>query len=472
MRKTLVVLLSSAVTAGLALFLIGFYSSCGSTGGGGTSVAQLASQFVSLSCGPGGSRCLSLSAPGSVPADGVTFSGFTAHLRDGSGTPIDNVKICFSFEDPGVALITEPTDNCGLTAPDGHVSGQFRDGTQPGSFTLIADAPPGFSLQARAQISFVPVFPAPGQNGNAGAPCQTNGDCQANLFCTFNDHCFPGPTICQQQQGVGACCTSGIECKKGTCDATTDQCLGQQTGSGRVGDRCNIDQDCDASMFCSFTDICFPGAQPTCQLMQPDGGCCTADKECASSPCNTASNRCGKASAGQRCNSSVDCNSGLFCSSNDTCFPGPQTCRPLQNNGAGSCCTDSTECVTGTCNVASGRCGLGNQGDKCNIDADCNGSAGLFCTFNDGCFPPAQTFTCQPKHVSGGCCTTDGECVNADCNQAAKVCGKVPVGGSCSLSNQCTAGACCCSPPGGNTGTCKSQTGCTAPPNPGGNICL
>ncbi len=167
MKKPLMMVMSSGVAVGVGAALIALYSSCGSTGGGANTGTAAFGQFVSQSCSPegqtGGGSCLSLAVPNAVPADGKTISGFRAQLVDGSGNPLGGVKICFAFENPGVARIVEPTNACGLTDGNGLISGQFQDGTQPGSFQLVATAQAGFGLQARRTISFFNPAPAAGE---------------------------------------------------------------------------------------------------------------------------------------------------------------------------------------------------------------------------------------------------------------------------------------------------------------------
>src|ERR1051325_12185633 len=127
MKKTIVVL-SAAVTLGLGM--IGLYSSCGSTSSD-VNPTEAVGQFFNQSCW--GGNCLTLTSPNVVPADGTTIAGFQARLVDGSGVPITGQEICFAFENPGVAVITEPTNACGLTDPNGGGSGKFRVGTTTGS---------------------------------------------------------------------------------------------------------------------------------------------------------------------------------------------------------------------------------------------------------------------------------------------------------------------------------------------------
>ena len=252
MRHTLGVGLFCAMT-GLGLAIIAVYSSCGSTGGG-TSDSQASAQVVNPSCSPtgqnqAGGNCLTLAAPNSVPADGATISGFRAALVGGDGAPIPNVQICFRFEDAGVATIIEPTDGCGLTDANGNVSGQFQDGAQDGSFVLIAEAPPGFNLEARKAISFlkttrgVPPGLACSSGGQcasgecssntavcpsgpcclaaAGDPCSTSGNCASGLNC-INGSCAVPPTPAPLPNGA-SCNTSSL-CTSACCASTTSLC--------------------------------------------------------------------------------------------------------------------------------------------------------------------------------------------------------------------------------------------------------
>lgn len=285
MRKSFGVVLPLAAV-GLGVGLMAFYSSCGSTGGG-VNFAAAFGQFISQSCSPegpnGGGNCLSLAAPNTVPADGVTISGFRAQLVDGSGAPLPGVRICFAFENPSVATFIEPTNGCGLTDGNGIVSGQFRSGTIPGSFALVATAPAGFGLQERRTISFGGTAIAP---GNVGAPCASDTDCSDALFCTFNDACFSGPSTCQAKGGTGACCRADSECLT-NCDSDTLTCApGATTPTPAatvvpIFEACTLGSDC-ASGACGTATSCTTG--PPCCL-GANGDPCADDSDCATNIC-------------------------------------------------------------------------------------------------------------------------------------------------------------------------------------------
>jgi hypothetical protein len=276
MKKPLMMVMSSGVAVGVGLALIALYSSCGSTHGGANTGSAAFGQFVSNSCSPegqnGGGSCLSLAAPSAVPADGRTISGFRAQLVDGSGVGLGGVKICFAFENPGVARIIEPTNACGLTDGNGFVSGQFQDGTQNGSFALVATAQAGFGLQARRTISF-----GGGTGGLApGAvsqPCATDSDCNSALFCSFNTSCFPGPSQCTQpiSDTTTPCCTN-VECASGTCAGGFCQATG--TGSLPISSPCGstagASQQCQSQCCTSTDNICAQAVscvQPACTCL-------------------------------------------------------------------------------------------------------------------------------------------------------------------------------------------------------------
>jgi len=269
MKKPLMMVMSSGVAVGVGLALIALYSSCGSTNGGANTGTAAFGQFVSQSCSPegqnGGGSCLSLAVPNSVPADGRTISGFRAQLVDGSGNPLGGVQICFAFENPGVARIIEPTNACGLTDGNGFVSGQFQDGTQNGSFALVATAQAGFGLQARRTISF-----GGGTGGLApGAvsqPCATDSDCNSALFCSFNTSCFPGPSQCTQPiADTTTPCCANVECASGTCNGGF--CQSSSSGSVPPGSPCTSTNQCTAGFCCEQT------AQ-TCQNSANQGVTC------------------------------------------------------------------------------------------------------------------------------------------------------------------------------------------------------
>lgn len=300
MRKSFGVVLPLA-TVGFGVGLMAFYSSCGNTGGG-VNLAAAFGQFVSQSCSPegpnGGGNCLSLAAPNAVPADGTTISGFRAQLVDGSGVPLPGVRICFAFENPAVATITEPTNACGLTDGNGLVSGQFRSGTNTGSFALVATAPAGFGLQTRRTILFVPSGTVV-QDGNVGAPCASDTDCNAALFCSFNDTCYGGASVCTSKGGTGTCCTDDSECFT-TCDPGTLTCAaGAATPTPAPtpvprGGSCTTGAQCSSGLCGSGGTSGLCGAFPTCCLGESGDPCVPAagGADCASGTCNGVTSTC------------------------------------------------------------------------------------------------------------------------------------------------------------------------------------
>jgi hypothetical protein len=248
MRKTRVVLLSSVAAIAMGLGMIALYSSCGSTDSD-TNPAAALGQFYNQSCS--GGNCLTLTAPNSVPADGTSISGFRARLVDASGAPIANQEICFAFENPGVAVITEPTNACGLTDGNGGVSGQFRSGITTGSFQLVANAPAGFNLRASKTISF----------SGAGTPPSGGGGCQVASDCP-SGQCSSNAALCG---GTGPCCLGG------------------------TGSPCTTDSTCSSDLVCTSRGTCGAAATPTpAPTNTPalaNGLPCTASAQCTSVCC-------------------------------------------------------------------------------------------------------------------------------------------------------------------------------------------
>src|ERR1051326_5013133 len=263
MRKTSVVF-CTAVALGLAM--IALYSSCGSTDSD-VSPTEALGQFFNQSCS--GGTCLTLTAPNAVPADGVTVSGFRARLVDASGSPIAGQQLCFAFENPGVGVITEPTNACGLTDGNGGLSGQFRSGNNTGSFQLVANAPGGFGLRASKTIS----FGTPGTPPSGGGGCQLPSDCPSGA-------CSSNTSICG---GTGACCLGGS------------------------GAPCSGDATCASTLVCTLrgpggapsTPTPAPSATPT---LVPPGGLCAA-----SGACNPAANCCCSTPAPSTCTTIAAC---------------------------------------------------------------------------------------------------------------------------------------------------------------------
>jgi hypothetical protein len=273
--------------------------------------------------------------------------------------------------------------------------------------------------------------------------CFSDSQCASN-FCDSSM-----ASTCQPQLPNGTHCTMSDQCASGYCDVfTTQSCI----------DHCYSDTDCPSGQFCSFQS-------ETCSPPGPDGASCDTDNQCASGSCRTTG-VCGAAPMiGGSCMSSDDCypigscqngtcvalkGPGAFCASIDACAapyicskgicvlmnleckpaPAGKMCAYLRvcddnsycgsdfycvaRKGAGSMCSSSAECATGTfCDSTSGMYTCrkqGAQGDTCTTPDGCG--AGLYCVANGGtgtCSAGPAGMPCDP-FASGTTCPTGLYC--------------------------------------------------------------
>ena len=200
-------------------------------------------------------------------------------------------------------------------------------------------------------------------------------------------------SICEACGPVGKGCALDADCCAGlTCDPTTRQC---KAGSACLasGASCTTSPQCCGPLVCNaFYDAC--------QSCGGAGVACNGDDDCCSSlHCNTGSHQCEASDAatcgpsGTLCSWAADCCQGLYCDyplgadgGAKSCTPTP-TCKRVHDpcttyadccEGAADmdcapdasvCCISpaiqdpneircyqSSDCCTGTCNVATGQC--------------------------------------------------------------------------------------------------------------------
>lgn len=238
--------------------------------------------------------CITCADNGVLPGQAVTFSGCGAECN------------------LSPAGATTGNDGC---------LGATLENTNRGAFPVQSNITATSSGVGSDTSNF--VMEGASGTGTTGSPCDTDGDCNSNLFCSFGDHCTAyGNKVCTEKQGAKACCTAPAECKSGDCNPKTDTC--NPVPPGAVGDPCTQDSDCNTNLFCSFGDKCFPitKSQPQqCTQKQTDGkgSCCTATNECISGQCdpktpstvNSSAGTCGApatcATAGAPCGSDAVC---------------------------------------------------------------------------------------------------------------------------------------------------------------------
>lgn len=306
-----------------------------------------------------------------------------------------------------------------------------------------------------------------GATGRCVAPpsCNLDVDCGnpdqicVNLAClTRCDRpgglaCSPG--VCNTATGrctatnqpLGADCNQDTECSSGFC-------LVLGGGVGFCSQACGRTAECDPTqaLGCFPVDdmgFCMPGAafNPPANLSTPAGGSCSASvNDCKSGVCDTGQGRClERCFSNNRCSGQGgNCWAWLPQGQTDGYF---HICVTNNQQGAGTTCTNNSQCRSGICSRYTGRCV-----SHCCADGDC--AANESCGIYDLVSQQEGIKVCRPKSPGAGnlpygsACTLDGECDSEYCvptdpsdAQSPKKCsvsccsdtdcGVVPNGGVC-----------------------------------------
>lgn len=274
------------------------------------------------------------------------------------------------------------------------------------------------SVFVSAQDCFLPCTTAEECNGDQSciAGCCVANNCQ--VLCTTNEECTLDHT-CNGECCVPIPCTTGSDCPtpcvvpEGISPSAflPVQCNFCQFGfcadppCSTQGCSCTSNAGCEDSNPCT-QDLCVgsPGSK-TCNFTQleSDGtGCDLDSSDCTPDTCQSGACTAGTpviCSECQSCNpnngncgndNNAQCSDGLFCTGVDSCMsgncnPGTDPCDDNDmcttdscDEGQDSCtntpvdCDDQDICTTDTCNPANGNCGHMNIQGCCTSDSDCN----------------------------------------------------------------------------------------------------
>ncbi|MGZ3447978.1 MAG: kelch repeat-containing protein [Polyangiales bacterium] len=292
--------------------------------------------------------------------------------------------------------------------------------------------------------------------------------------------------ICNYAATTVSCSTAGCAAGKatsagtcdgaGTCNATAPiACSPYACGATACNTACSKDAECDAAAYCDV-------AAGKCKVgPKPDGASCAADTECQNGHCVGTPGVCCKTACDLGCNA---CGTGTCTPKGDGTICGGTTCSGAtfvtQACNAGTCkaqaggpcgggllCADTTsckakcssgaDCVSGTCDTASGTC---QSGDAGTADAG-TGDAAEVGVLYDATPPLAskplvssafQTCGKDADCTSGHC--VDRICCDTACTDRCHSCALLGSPGVCTLEpagvdlkNECGASSSC-------TGTC------------------
>jgi len=268
--------------------------------------------------------------------------------------------------------------------------------------------------------------------------CGTDGLCDGAGGCRL----YASGVSCGTASCTGSTLTSARACNgSGSCPAaTTSSCSPYQCGTGVCKTSCTVDTDCVTSFFCIGGSCVKKGI----------GVACGGNTECGSGFC----------AQGVCCNTACTgtCQSCALTGTVGACTNVPNGQDPLNqcsDLGASTCSTD------GSCNGA-GACRQYAAGTQC-AAASCSGTTltpARTCNGTGTC-QTVSTSSCAPYACGTGVCKTTcgstADCASPNvCNGTS--CGKVPLGGSCTLATDCNSGFCaqgvCCN--SACTGLCQS----------------
>jgi hypothetical protein len=329
----------------------------------------------------------------------------------------------------------------------------------------------------------------------SGGVC--NGVCNAGYADCNNNKLTDGceTNLASDPLNCGACgvlCPMGGTCHQGVCTAgqptctdgikdgneTDVDCGGPDCPQCNLGQRCNVDCDCNnsGSAVLCINGVCSGSMMVhtpnQCYLPNATGVCvhnaCTGNLMCYSGYGDCDHNVANGCEADFNTDS-LNCGGcGVACAMGQMCQAGvctPAVCQILCTYNNGICQCVNNMCVSCTCNVGYADCN-NNHADGCetNVTSDVNncGACGLVCSLAHA--TPACTsgvcniHSCSPGYGDCNGNAADGCEVNLasdanNCGTCANVC---PMGQAC-MAGVCVGGGCgVCAPPNA-TGACVNN---------------
>ncbi|MGH2532457.1 MAG: hypothetical protein ACRDJW_09135 [Thermomicrobiales bacterium] len=304
-----------------------------------------------------------------------------------------------------------------------------------------------------------------GTNCNDGDLCTTgdicrNGNCQGTpVICTTPGVCEASPGTCNLQTGscsypdapdntscganqvccAGICCVAGETCVNGAC----------QPGTGDICQRCR-GASCVPAPDNSFCSITTPN-QVCC-----DGICCDAGEVCVDGDCQPG--------ACLGLDIFCDPNNNLCCQDEPTFCEATSTCHAANPGSDPTCCHRTGGFCTDTCDCCDFQLCRSNQ---------CCRLSQVDCDDDDQC--------CSGVCCNDVCCNDFQACCNGACQAITDPCvGQVPMGGSCTETDDCIPGGGLICADGGfnvNFGVdcgdvcCTPTLGASCAPNADGSGC-
>ncbi len=253
--------------------------------------------------------------------------------------------------------------------------------------------------------------------------CQTNADCDNNLFCDGAEMCVAGDCVA----GTPPCPQPG----QPFCNESTDACV-----------ECFGVLQCDDGNVCT-DDVCTAGA---CSHPPVPVGVVCGDQTVTTCTAADSCDGAGVCQPNDAVNGTV-CDDGLFCTDGDGCLNGACAGGPPRN------CGDSLPCTIDTCNEATTMCEHVLGANQCLINNVCFAS-GQENPQNEClvCNPGVSTSAWTPKN-DGIACADDGNVCSSDsCSAGTCVHPALPNNTPCADGVFCNGDELC------QSGTCQAGT--------------
>jgi hypothetical protein len=238
-------------------------------------------------------------------------------------------------------------------------------------------------------------------------------------------------------------------------------CLAALDGTLDVGEDCSLNAECAGEAYCDFAEQC-PG---TCKALEPGGGTCERDDQCASGlVCFDDTGRCvAPARSGESCEQGEPvCAPGLLCLGANAANAAPGTCSTIEQAFTAEleepCDLNRVWCKPGTvCEVQAVLPALEAEcAAKVASGAACRVAAPDQCPDDEYCAVGALSLdgTCTPKPRAGQACAAPSYaretpsicaaplvCESGICRELGHLGETCDVDESC-FSGTCRAGAC------------------------------
>ncbi|HZF52777.1 MAG TPA: hypothetical protein VE093_29175 [Polyangiaceae bacterium] len=246
-----------------------------------------------------------------------------------------------------------------------------------------------------------------GAGGGGGAQaCQTNADCDDNVFCNGVETCDAGTCA----MGAPPSCDDGVACSVDVCDSITDACANAPNNAA-----------CDNGLFCDGIEACdlvLGGCAPSAGSPCDDGVGCTADA------CDEAADSCSHAPDNAACDNQVKCDGTEVCNALFGCL----SSNPLS-------CDDGVACTSDFCDLAADACAHVNDDTAC--------QNGMFCDGVEKCDPAngAPQTGCVPGQAVN--CGDNIACTQDACNEATDACDHTPNNAACGDGVHCDGAEVC-----------------------------